>query len=296
MSLILDALRKSEAERRKAQVASDALAEVARAPSSPLSGVPAWAWPTVALVAVALTAWLWLGRPAGTGASPPAPPADVGVGEGNTGAPTFPGSNASDAALGLPTAAAGDAPPSVARQRITPSATTTGSTTPLVAANVPAATQVAAPSSAPRASAAAIPAAATLPAHAATAQVLAAPPVAVRTPSPAMAVPVPSQAPSHDGETAAAPPREPAAPAPSSPYSASSPLRLSDLSTADRQQLPPLKMSLHMWGAEAGKRFAIIDGNRVGEGDRVGDAVVAAIDQDGVVLAWNGIRLRVPVR
>lgn len=51
-----------------------------------------------------------------------------------------------------------------------------------------------------------------------------------------------------------------------------------------------------MWGAEAGKRFAIIDGNRVGEGDRVGDAVVAAIDQDGVVLAWNGIRLRVPVR
>ena len=73
-------------------------------------------------------------------------------------------------------------------------------------------------------------------------------------------------------------------------------LRLADLSTTDRQQLPPLKMSLHMWGADAAKRFAIIDGNRVGEGDRVGDTVVETIDQDGVVLAWNGTRLRVPVR
>lgn len=73
-------------------------------------------------------------------------------------------------------------------------------------------------------------------------------------------------------------------------------MRLSDLGTADRQQLPPLKMSLHMWASEAGKRFAIIDGQRVGEGDRVGSAVVESIDGEGVVLGWNGHRLRVPVR
>lgn len=73
-------------------------------------------------------------------------------------------------------------------------------------------------------------------------------------------------------------------------------MRLSDLSTTDRQQLPPLKMSMHMWGPDSARRFAIIDGTRVGEGDRIGETVVEAIDQDGVVLAWNGLRLRVPVR
>lgn len=118
----------------------------------------------------------------------------------------------------------------------------------------------------------------------------------MRSPPPAVVATPQNGAASDVAAAASAPLRQPAAPASPSAYSTGSPLRLAELSTTDRQQLPPLKMSMHMWGAEAGKRFAIIDGNRVGEGDRIGDAVVAAIDQDGVVLAWNGIRLRVPVR
>ena len=73
-------------------------------------------------------------------------------------------------------------------------------------------------------------------------------------------------------------------------------LRLADLTANERGQLPPLKMSMHMWGQNPAQRFAIIDGSRVGEGDRVGNAVVDEIDADGVVLSWNGLRVKLPVR
>lgn len=88
-----------------------------------------------------------------------------------------------------------------------------------------------------------------------------------------------------------------AAPAePPSPPSSDPLLQLSDLSAEERKSLPPLKLSMHLWNPDPAKRFAILDGTRVGEGDRVGDAVVAAITRDGVVLDWNGRRLRVPIR
>lgn len=51
---------------------------------------------------------------------------------------------------------------------------------------------------------------------------------------------------------------------------------------------------MHLWAPT--QRFAIIDGARVSEGDRVGDAVVEAITSDGVTLAWQGKRLHLPVR
>ena len=91
-------------------------------------------------------------------------------------------------------------------------------------------------------------------------------------------------------------PPEPASPARAETQPAAAPLRLSDLSTTDRQQLPPLKISMHMWGQGPAQRFAIIDGARVTEGDRIGPAVVDEISADGVVLAWNGMRVKLPVR
>ncbi len=77
---------------------------------------------------------------------------------------------------------------------------------------------------------------------------------------------------------------------------ASAPLALSDLSAAERRQLPPLKVSMHLWASTPAERFAIVDGARVGEGDRIGDAVVDSITRDGLVLAWNGRRLRLGIR
>ena len=63
---------------------------------------------------------------------------------------------------------------------------------------------------------------------------------------------------------------------------------LSELPTEQRQQLPTLKLSMHVYSPEASKRFAIIDGQRVNEGSVLGSAVVEQIRQDGVVLSVQG--------
>ena len=73
-------------------------------------------------------------------------------------------------------------------------------------------------------------------------------------------------------------------------------LHLSDLDPGQRKALPPLKLSMHMWNDDPSQRFVILDGNRLREGDRIGDAVVTAITREGVVLDWEGRRLLVPIR
>lgn len=85
------------------------------------------------------------------------------------------------------------------------------------------------------------------------------------------------------------------------PILASSPaerdlLRLSDLSIQERKGLPPLKLTMHMWNDDPAQRFVILDGNRLHEGDRVGDATITTIMTDGVLLDWNGRRLKLPIR
>jgi general secretion pathway protein B len=117
-----------------------------------------------------------------------------------------------------------------------------------------------------------------------------------RTPAPATmepepALPTPAQVASIEQP---APPSTPAtAPVFASP---DAPVKLSDLSAEDREQLPVLKVSMHMWSPDAGNRFAIIDGMRVNEGDRVGEATIEAIRQDSVMLSWRGRQIRLPIR
>ena len=72
--------------------------------------------------------------------------------------------------------------------------------------------------------------------------------------------------------------------------------RLSDLGAEERKQLPTLKLSMHMWNDTPAQRFVILDGQRLGEGDRIGSAVVEQITRDGAILDWNGRRLRVSMR
>lgn len=85
------------------------------------------------------------------------------------------------------------------------------------------------------------------------------------------------------------------APVATMPASADAALRLSSLPASQRDRLPALKLSLHMWNEDPARRFAVIDGQRRIEGDRLGDAVIAAIDRDGVVLDLDGQRIRVPL-
>lgn len=76
----------------------------------------------------------------------------------------------------------------------------------------------------------------------------------------------------------------------------SAPLQLADLAPQERKALPPLRLSMHLWNDDPSRRFVILDGNRLGEGDRLGNLVVTAIVHDGVLLDWNGRALKVPLR
>jgi general secretion pathway protein B len=50
------------------------------------------------------------------------------------------------------------------------------------------------------------------------------------------------------------------------------------------------------WNPDPAQRFVILDGQRLGEGDRAGDASIVRIERDGVLLEWHGRGIRVPVR
>lgn len=232
MSLILEALRKSEAERRRGQVPGLHV-ELPPVHASRPAMLPAWAWWLLAGALLFATAWLARGllpqRPA---VATPAP--------ATTTVATSP-----------------PAQPPVMQPRFRPPPATIPASTP-ESAEAP---------------------------HADASVAGKAPPL---PPAPAAIAPAP--APTVPATTRPAP----VTPAPATPASAV--LRLSDLSAEERKLLPPMKLSMHMWNPDPARRFVILDGNRVGEGDRIGDAVVAAITPDGVELDWNGRRFQVSIR
>jgi general secretion pathway protein B len=255
MSLILEALRKSEAERRRGR-APDLHAELPPVHARSRRMPPPWLWiaATVALLLTAMLLWM-RGR---------------------------------------------DAPGSAARSGQKP------------AANIAQETRVPADEGEP---------AAASPPPFPRVDRIAAPP-AEPAPTPASAAsPAPrTEEQNEDGTVATtAPAREaiatptPSAPivtdAPPSPANAPAPTsaptptptrgaiaRLSELPPAERKQLPAMKLSMHMWNERPAQRFVIIDSQRYVEGDRIGNAVVDAIDSDGVILDLNGRAVRVPIR
>ena len=228
MSLILEALRKSEAERRRAQ-APDLRAELPPAPAQRRAMIPAWAWLLPASALLLAAAWL-MRTP--DQASPGTTDTDAGISATRDMSPTLP----------------------VIPRLSPPAAVASKPTT--------AATQASASS---------------------------------RTPLPAVAQPTTVTAPKPILAPIEPLPLPPVA-TPPADANDSDTLQLSDLSAAERKSLPPLKVSMHMWDSDAARRFVIVDGNRLVEGDRIGDAVVTTITTDGVLLDWNGRRLKLPIR
>ena len=258
MSFILEALRKSEAERRRGQT-PDLLSEAI--PVAPAARAAAdRRGPIAVVVASALIAWLlvlWAMRPSAP-AAPSATPA-----QSPTQLPT-------QSPTQLPAAAAVAVPPLSAPGSLSP---------PQRRVEPVPAPQTGAPAASP-----------------APAQ------TTVATVAPAI-----TSAPSGEPRVHTVEPRPAATPAPApvatnAPASVATftspdvPLNLAELSTEERQQLPALKISMHMWGPDAANRFAIIDGTRVNEGDRIGEATVEAIQQEGVMLSWRGRRIRLQIR
>lgn len=231
MSLILDALRKSEAERRRGK-APDLFAPVA-ANQAPADR-PRTAWLLIAIVVVALLAAIafW-----------PTSPVAEKIAAGAASTMTTPASDPS-----VPTAIPMAAPaPTTATL---PSVAQTPSMPPM-----PEATPEAMPALPPKP------------------EPLTAPPIAELP-----IAPEPTPIAADDGAATG----EPALPG------------LADLDSATRTALPPLRLSMHVWNADAALRFAIIDGQRLGEGARLGSAVVVAIRRDGVVLAIDDRQFLLP--
>ncbi|TXI50055.1 MAG: hypothetical protein E6Q50_05700 [Lysobacter sp.] len=283
MSIILDALRKSEAARRRHQ-APELFAEMHdRAPAPRVrAGWPRWAMIGVAAFGVGALAFaFWFASrtttpdidtrdAAGVDAAPSVDSvanADP-TGDDSASAPPvealaspFEAPNGSSAPqMPMPATQAGRAPPVVPPSAVadapavatTPPASAAPSVAPSVAAPLPTPPRTAPPASTP---------ATTAPRDvAAVAPVVETPPPAFRSP----------------GNEA--------------------PMALSDLDTETRKQLPPLKLSMHMWHDVPMQRFVILDGRRLREGDLIGDVVVQRITRDGATLSWRGTALKVEWR
>lgn len=266
MSLILDALRKSEADRRRGQV-PDLYAELPPATRRARALAQPWWWLAGALALLALLALALSQRP-------PAPmPAGTAPA---TSASDTPRNGNEDRVVQQPDNLAASTSDKPVDSVAGPSMSSPGTVVDLqddIAIARPAQQRDPAPTPVepdPR------------DASSAEAPPARSPPASASTPTPPV-------------EPSLPPP--PAASAPAAPVEASNPpIALSDLSVAERQQLPALKISMHLWDSSPAGRFAIIDGTRVAEGDRIGDALVESITRDGLVLAWNGRRLRLRIR
>ncbi len=110
-------------------------------------------------------------------------------------------------------------------------------------------------------------------------------PMQVPPPAPRQPEPV-AQTPPRAAETSPAMPLEEPLPALA---------RLVDLPAPERQNLPPLRLSMHVYNAVPASRFAIIDGKRYSEGQAIADGlVVAEIRRDGVAMERGGVQFLLP--
>jgi len=114
-------------------------------------------------------------------------------------------------------------------------------------------------------------------------------------PAPAVAsAPTPTPTVSHPPARATVEPLPPQQAAPATVETGPATLTLADLAASERQGLPPLRITMHVFAEVPAQRFAIIDGHRVAEGALLGDGVVLdEITRAGVILDLHGQRVLV---
>ena len=72
---------------------------------------------------------------------------------------------------------------------------------------------------------------------------------------------------------------------------------LDTLPTNARRSLPSLNLDIHVYSADAGKRFVVVNGQRYREGDPIGEnAVLETVTANGAILRQGGQRFRLSVR
>ena len=67
-----------------------------------------------------------------------------------------------------------------------------------------------------------------------------------------------------------------------------------DLAVANGSNLPELRLDMHVYDPKPQNRFALINMQRMREGDSIKDVRVEAITPDGVVLSHNGTKFLLP--
>ncbi|MDZ4350239.1 MAG: general secretion pathway protein GspB [Xanthomonadaceae bacterium] len=286
MSLILEALRKSEAQRRLGQ-APDLMAQMPAHGHPARRAFPAWPWFAAGLVLVAMTAW-WLGRQHGPDAS----------------APTA----ANDRSAQVDAAVQGPVPPTAVR----PSPTDT-SRAPSTAASAPSEllpdAPVASPSvvqPTPRPAPVAESAPAVQPGPPPAAPVVEGPASAeelerLRARLEAISqrdAPGPAVGERATDGVARAEPAQPESPAvvpapaePAVPVQAPTTElpRFAELSVAERADTPDLSFSLHVFGEDPQSRFVVFRGQRLGEGAQISPRLkLVEILRDGAVVEIDG--------
>jgi general secretion pathway protein B len=331
MSLILEALRKSEQQRRLGEppTLDSESAWAARRWHGTPTRAARWPWIAGAFVLLAVggAAWWWLRPVVDTDAPPAAAPAAEAAPDTRPVAATR-ADSASPAADAAPPATAPAAAPPAAAPTPPPVAPPTMAAEPVVVGgpidpsiqarlNAPtpapdgeypegpapadaAAVMTPAPAAGTRAAA---PPAATAPvateALPAVAPVsatpaapdAAAPPEAV---APAAARPAAPPTAASTAPVATAPVDTPAPPPVAPPASGDVPLVYA-LPLATRQALPPLKLAMHVWNADPARRFVILGDSRAAEGESAGsELTVVEIRRDGVVLDFRGTRFLLP--
>jgi general secretion pathway protein B len=85
---------------------------------------------------------------------------------------------------------------------------------------------------------------------------------------------------------------KPAAPVP--PPASASAQPYYELPFSVRKDLPPLRLNMHVYAADATQRFVILNNSRMAEGDSQDDLALREIRPDGVVLEFRGQRFFYP--
>ncbi len=86
---------------------------------------------------------------------------------------------------------------------------------------------------------------------------------------------------------------EPQAKAPAS--SAKKPIKLADLSPEDRAEFPELEFSTHVFADDPALRAVVVNSRRLSEGESIGEMVLRAVTEDGIIVDYRGQRVAVSV-
>lgn len=276
MSLILEALKKSEAERRLGH--APGLMDAQPRTRRRRAPVGLWALVAVLMLAIGGTAY-WYGQrsqtamPAPGQASAPQPGPEAGSAAPPATADVHSSAPLPSTAVQAQATPSADAGPVIeAPATRLPSdpafASVERESRPQLPVSVPAADAPVAPTPAQAA------APSTLPAEA---------PAAASAPAPAIA------------SASAADPAPTIAPALPAPPAAEALPELSSIGHEARGQLPPLKISMHVYTEDPAGRVVIIDGRRLREGDALDTRLrLSEIRRDGSVIELDGRRYRLP--